>query len=69
MCYYVCGSFAIRQGAMKKMNIVIDEKLVRAGMRATGLKTRRALVDHALRELLRRGPRRAVSKRRQLAAQ
>ena len=40
--------------AMKRTNIVIDEKLMKAGMRATGLKTRRALVDHALRELLRR---------------
>ena len=39
---------------MKRTNIVIDEKLMKAGMRATGLKTRRALVDHALRELLRR---------------
>jgi len=39
---------------MKRTNIVIDEKLVKRGMRATGLKTRRALVDYALRELLRR---------------
>ena len=39
---------------MKRTNIVIDEKLMRAGMRATGLKTRRALVDYLLREFLRR---------------
>jgi len=39
---------------MKRTNIVIDEKLVKWGMRATGLKTRRALVDYALRELLRK---------------
>ena len=39
---------------MKRTNIVMDEKLVRAGLKTTGLKTRRALVDHALRELVRR---------------
>ena len=39
---------------MKRTNIVLDEKLVRAGLKATGMKTRRALVDHALRELVRR---------------
>ena len=38
----------------KRTNIVIDEKLVKAGLKATGLKTQRALVDYALRELLRR---------------
>ena len=39
---------------MKRTNIVLDEKLVRTGLRMTGLKTRRAVVDHALRELVRR---------------
>jgi Arc/MetJ family transcription regulator len=38
---------------MKRTNIVIDEKLVEAGLKATGLKTQRELVDYALRELLR----------------
>jgi Arc/MetJ family transcription regulator len=38
----------------KRTNIVIDDELVEAGMKATGLKTRRALVDYALRDLLRR---------------
>jgi Arc/MetJ family transcription regulator len=36
-----------------RTNIVIDQKLVEAGLKATGLKTRRELVDYALRELLR----------------
>lgn len=40
--------------AMKRTNIVLDEKLVRQGLRSTGMKTRRALVDYALRELVRR---------------
>jgi Arc/MetJ family transcription regulator len=39
---------------MKRTNIVIDEDLIQAGMKATGLKTRRALVNFALRDLLRR---------------
>jgi Arc/MetJ family transcription regulator len=39
---------------MKRATIVIDEKLIRAWLKATGLKTRRALVDYALRDLLRR---------------
>ena len=39
---------------MKLTNIVIDEKLLKDALEATGLKTRRELVDYALRELLRR---------------
>jgi len=39
---------------MKRTNIVIDEKLIKEGLKATGLKTRRALVDYALSDLLRR---------------
>ena len=39
---------------MKRTNIVMDEALVRQGLKATGLKTRRALVNHALEELVRR---------------
>jgi Arc/MetJ family transcription regulator len=39
---------------MKRTNIVIDEKLIEAGLKATGLKTQRALVEYALRQLLRR---------------
>jgi Arc/MetJ family transcription regulator len=39
---------------MKRTNIVLDEGLVRQGLRATGMKTRRALVHYALQELVRR---------------
>jgi Arc/MetJ family transcription regulator len=39
---------------MKRTTIVIDEKLIKDGLKATGLKTCRALVDYALRDLLRR---------------
>jgi len=38
---------------MKRTNVVIDEKLIRDCMKATGIKTQRALIDYALRELLR----------------
>ena len=36
-----------------RTNIVLDSKLVETGLKVTGLKTRRELVDLALRELLR----------------
>ena len=36
-----------------RTNIVLDVNLVEAALEATGLKTRRELVDFALRELLR----------------
>ncbi|HWZ93964.1 MAG TPA: type II toxin-antitoxin system VapB family antitoxin [Opitutaceae bacterium] len=39
---------------MKRTNIVLDEKLVRQGLKTTGIKTCRALVNHALTELVRR---------------
>jgi len=39
---------------MKRTNIVLDDNLVRQGLKATGLKTRRALVQRALEELVRR---------------
>lgn len=38
----------------KRTNIVLDENLVEAGLKATGLKTQKDLVDFALRDLLRR---------------
>ena len=38
---------------MGRTNIVLDEKLVESCLKATGIKTRRQLIDHALQELLR----------------
>ena len=38
---------------MSRTNVVLDEKLVAKCQRATGIKTRRALIHHALQELLR----------------
>jgi len=38
---------------MSRMNIVLDGKLVADCQKVTGIKTRRALVHHALQELLR----------------
>ncbi len=38
---------------MGRTNIVLDETLVNKCQKATGIRTRRALVDHALQELLR----------------
>lgn len=39
---------------MKRTNIVLDEKVVEAARRCTGISTQRELVDYALRELVRR---------------
>jgi Arc/MetJ family transcription regulator len=36
-----------------RTNIVIDDKLMRDALKATGLKTKREVVDQALRTLLR----------------
>lgn len=38
---------------MKRTNVVLDDKLLDDCLKATGIKTRRALIEHALRELLR----------------
>lgn len=38
----------------RRTNVVLNEDLVEAGLELTGLKSRRALIDYALRELLRR---------------
>ena len=38
---------------MSRTNIVLDDSLVTSCIKATGIKTKKALVDFALRELLR----------------
>ncbi len=38
----------------KRTNVVLDEDLIEAGLELTGLRNRRALIDYALRQLLRR---------------
>jgi Arc/MetJ family transcription regulator len=38
---------------MTRTNVVLDDKLVQSCLELTGLKTRRQLIDHALKELLR----------------
>ena len=38
---------------MKRTNVVLDDNLVEDCIKATGIKTKKALIDHALRELLR----------------
>lgn len=38
---------------MARTNIVLDEKLVRTALKLTKIKTKRSLIDYALRELIR----------------
>ena len=39
---------------MTRTNVVLDDKLVVKCQKATGIKTRRSLIDYALHEVLRR---------------
>ena len=50
LSYYVYKLEVIQ---VSRTNIVLDDTLVAYCQKATGLKTRRALIDHALQELLR----------------
>jgi len=45
--------YELEVSRMGRTNIVLDDDLVAACREATGIKTQRALMDHALRELLR----------------
>jgi len=47
---------------MKRTNIVLDEVLVGKGMRLTGIATQKALIDYALRELVRRKEQKSILK-------
>jgi len=47
---------------MKRTNIVLDEKLLGKGMRLTGIGTQKALIDYALRELVRRKEQKSILK-------
>ncbi len=39
--------------SMKRTNIELDQSLINDCFKATGIKAQKALIDHALRELLR----------------
>ena len=45
---------------MRRTNIVLDEKLVEKGKKATGLKTSKAVVDFALKQLIRHSNQRRI---------
>jgi Arc/MetJ family transcription regulator len=49
---------------MIRTNIVLDEKLVKSALKVTKIKTRRALIDYALRELLRHAKQNEILKLR-----
>jgi Arc/MetJ family transcription regulator len=49
---------------MRRISVILDERLVQRAKRVTGLTTSRELVDYALRELVRRGNQRALLKLR-----
>lgn len=43
-----------------RTNIVIDDKLIRQGMKHTGIRTKKGVVDFALRELIKRRERKKI---------
>jgi Arc/MetJ family transcription regulator len=45
---------------MKRTNIILDEKLIEKGKKATGLKTSKSVVDFALKELIRHSNQRRI---------
>ena len=45
---------------MKRTNIILDEKLIEKGKKVTGLKTSKAVVDFALKELVRHSNQRRI---------
>ncbi len=45
---------------MGRTNVVLDDELVRECRKLTGIETRRALIDYALREVLRHGQQRRL---------
>ena len=45
---------------MGRTNVVLDDDLVRECRKLTGIETRRALIDYALREVLRHGRQRRL---------
>lgn len=46
---------------MKRTNVVVDEKLVARCRKLTGMRSTRDLIDHALRELVRREEQRRMA--------
>lgn len=45
---------------MTRTNVVLDETLVATCKRLTGIATQRALIDHALREIVRHGRQKSI---------
>lgn len=45
---------------MSRTNVVIDEQLIGECMEVTGLKTKKSVIDYALRELLRKNSQKKI---------
>jgi Arc/MetJ family transcription regulator len=45
---------------MGRTNINLDDTLIRKGLKITGIRTKRELVDHALRELVRKDDQKGI---------
>jgi Arc/MetJ family transcription regulator len=55
ICQYLTSTRPASDLTVKRRtNVVLDQDLIEAGLEASGLKSRRALIDYALRQLLQR---------------
>ena len=57
LSYHVYG---MEVNGMSRTNVVLDDTLVEECQKLTGIKTRRALIDHALQEVRRHGSQRRL---------
>ena len=55
--YYMC----IGRGIVMRTNIVIDDEIMRAAMEVTGVRTKKGVVEKALREMIERGGRKNLA--------
>jgi len=58
LVYYVYAGMEVI--TMGRTNVVLDDRLVTECQKTTGIRTRKALIDYALHELLRRESQRKI---------
>jgi Arc/MetJ family transcription regulator len=54
--------YGFQEGIMSRTNIDIDDKLIKEGLKATQLRTKKELVNYALEELVKKARRKRILK-------
>lgn len=57
---YIVYIVTTQEAIMSRTNVVLDDELVESCMGITGIKTKKSLIDFALRELLRKDKQKAL---------